>query len=547
MPNSASSQRYHDLDALRAFAMLLGIVIHAVMSFAMLPVSVSATQDVSQGAPVYGWIMSAIHGFRMPLFFLVSGMFTALIWKRRGMGQLLKHRLLRIGVPLAIGTVTLVPIVFAINILGGRNIWNAATNGDSDYVTSYIASGGDVESRLRGEMLPGDGGTPLHLAVSNGQSSIASKLLDAGANPNAAATAMEDGQFSLASPLHWAAFTGNTDTAQLLIDRGARVNALDSHGLTALDYVQSAESSAVASALEQAGGLNGVSLDASQRAINKAEAVSIPTTQPDFLGDWIRGSSLPVQLFAMAVFFPAFVHLWFHYYLLWLVALFVVLASITQRLNWHPLPSWMFRFPLLFCWVLPPTIAVQLLMVQSFGPDTASGIMPWPPTLLYYTLYFFFGALYQSRTQPETQLGSQSWLCLLLALAILPIGIYTSEMRHENFWLYQAISCSVAALYAWLMIEGLFGLFRAACSRENKRVRYLSDAAYWIYLIHLPIVQLLQIWVSDWQMLGALKVVLIMGITTAISLATYEFLVRYSWIGAILHGRKYRQSLPTDG
>ena len=34
--------------------------------------------------------MQAIHGFRMPLFFVVSGFFAAMLWRQRGMKEMLK-------------------------------------------------------------------------------------------------------------------------------------------------------------------------------------------------------------------------------------------------------------------------------------------------------------------------------------------------------------------------------------------------------------------------------------------------------------------------
>ena len=40
----------------------------------------------------------AVHGFRMPLFFLLSGFFTVLLWRRRGLGNLLGHRMRRLVV-----------------------------------------------------------------------------------------------------------------------------------------------------------------------------------------------------------------------------------------------------------------------------------------------------------------------------------------------------------------------------------------------------------------------------------------------------------------
>ena len=102
--------RRHDLDALRAFAMLLGIVLHAAMSFVEVP---WAVQDRFRG-PEYALLVSAIHGFRMPLFFLLSGFFTAMLWRRRGLDGLLRQRAKRIALPLVLGCVTVVPAVWGI-------------------------------------------------------------------------------------------------------------------------------------------------------------------------------------------------------------------------------------------------------------------------------------------------------------------------------------------------------------------------------------------------------------------------------------------------
>ena len=77
-PEAADTRR-HDLDALRALAMLLGIALHAALSFMDFPWVV---QDRVR-APEFGFVVSAIHGFRMPLFFMMSGFFTAMLWRRR--------------------------------------------------------------------------------------------------------------------------------------------------------------------------------------------------------------------------------------------------------------------------------------------------------------------------------------------------------------------------------------------------------------------------------------------------------------------------------
>ncbi|MEC8973766.1 MAG: acyltransferase family protein, partial [Verrucomicrobiota bacterium] len=94
-PNLPGKKRWHDLDALRAFAMLLGIGLHGFMSFVALPLPVWPAQDIHQHDS-YLFALHAIHGFRLQLFFLVSGFFTMMLFRQRGLRGLVKHRAKRI-------------------------------------------------------------------------------------------------------------------------------------------------------------------------------------------------------------------------------------------------------------------------------------------------------------------------------------------------------------------------------------------------------------------------------------------------------------------
>ena len=78
--------RFHHLDALRATAMLLGIVLHASLAYTGGPWIV---RDEGHGG--FAAVFFAIHGFRMQLFFLLSGFFTALLWRRLGLAGVLKQ------------------------------------------------------------------------------------------------------------------------------------------------------------------------------------------------------------------------------------------------------------------------------------------------------------------------------------------------------------------------------------------------------------------------------------------------------------------------
>jgi len=97
--------RFHDLDALRAVAMSLGIVFHSIVQFVPYrPAGDSADN-------VMGDIIDLLHGFRLPLFFLLSGYFMAVLIARRGLARTVGQRALRIGVPFGIAVVTIIPLL----------------------------------------------------------------------------------------------------------------------------------------------------------------------------------------------------------------------------------------------------------------------------------------------------------------------------------------------------------------------------------------------------------------------------------------------------
>jgi fucose 4-O-acetylase-like acetyltransferase len=108
-PRLAAS-RDHALDALRAFAMLLGIGIHGLLAYTTEPVPFWCAHDVKTSILADLYIFT-VHDFRMQLFFLLSGYFAALTAGRRGVVALLKHRFVRVGVPLFVGLLTIQPLV----------------------------------------------------------------------------------------------------------------------------------------------------------------------------------------------------------------------------------------------------------------------------------------------------------------------------------------------------------------------------------------------------------------------------------------------------
>src|SRR6185436_9414830 len=118
-PNTDNS-RLDYLDATRAFALVLGIVFHASLSF--MPVFMGwAVQDIST-SPLVTMFMTISHCFRMEAFFLLAGFFSHLTFHRKGAGEFVRSRVLRIVVPFVVGWFILRPLVVSGWIMGSASL-----------------------------------------------------------------------------------------------------------------------------------------------------------------------------------------------------------------------------------------------------------------------------------------------------------------------------------------------------------------------------------------------------------------------------------------
>lgn len=210
-----SFDRRHDLDALRAGTMLLGIGLHAALAY--MTVRIWPVYDDRHHA-FFDTLFSAVHGFRMPLFFMVSGFFTAMLWRKRGLAALVKHRAKRIFLP---PVVFLAPVQLSLfGVLGfalsnnvsksvqgqtNADLWSAAKNNDTEALTRYLRNRALIDEPDPESRLPA-----LNWAALNGSTEAARMLIEAGADVN---VRTDDGT----TPLGHAAFMGNADIVALLI------------------------------------------------------------------------------------------------------------------------------------------------------------------------------------------------------------------------------------------------------------------------------------------------------------------------------------------
>ena len=549
---NATANRRHDLDALRAVAMLLGIVLHASLAFFDAPWPV---QDTQKNAGL-GIVFGLLHGFRMPVFFVISGLFTAMLWRKRGLTSLLRHRVRRVLLPFILGLFTVIPVTYwsysvvsqlpapPQGITGTSqssvpkerwrlNLWTAAKTGHVEALKHYLSNGVGANSRD-----PSFGVTPLSWTALGGKVEIVEILIEAGADVNAK---NRDG----ATPLHAAAFMGQLEVAQLLLENGADVGAKTHNGDTPLDSAQTnwSDTQAIAGYLQisldwkdvKAGRVQVVEL-LQEQEIQRSDSDEVKTKGTDSIGAWVWYFLTTGELLT---------HLWFLWYLCWFVVVFALYTTIADRVGLVR----RFQRVILpwsrYLWLIPLTMLPQWFMGNSgelphFGPDLSANILPKPHMLLYYAIFFFFGALYYDCNDDAGKVGKRWVFTLPVALLIVfPIGLvfgcspFPSAPDH-------IISVVAQAMFAWMMVFSLMGAFRQLVVKGSTVWRYVSDSSYWLYLAHLPLIVLAQGLIRPWQLPALLKFSLLCIVTTAVLLVAYEYLVRYTPIGTLLNGPRHR-------
>jgi peptidoglycan/LPS O-acetylase OafA/YrhL len=120
---------------------------------------------------------------------------------------------------------------------------------------------------------------------------------------------------------------------------------------------------------------------------------------------------------------------------------------------------------------------------------------------------------------------------------MLPLALFIIFPAEIVFKDNLPLNLLLQTLFIWNMVFGMMGMFHALIQKENIIIRYLSDSSYWIYIIHLPLVLVLQFLVRDWPINALLKFLLINIATITLLLVSYHLLVRSTWIGWLLNGR----------
>jgi len=95
----------------------------------------------------------------------------------------------------------------------------------------------------------------------------------------------------------------------------------------------------------------------------------------------------------------------------------------------------------------------------------------------------------------------------------------------------------------YLLTMGSLGLFLNYFKTEDPVLRYISDSAYWLYLIHFPLLATIQTFMVGSVIPGFLRFWIALALTIFLCLWSYQKWVRYSVVGEYLHGKRTKKQV----
>jgi hypothetical protein len=556
---------------------MLGIVYHGALSLALgFPWFV---QDPSANGPIYVF-QSWVHGFRMPLFFIISGFFTAMLWRKRGASALVSHRFRRVFLPCLVGAVTLVPLcnlailkgllesnqrrLMAIqNLPPEQSVWVAIQQKRSDAVRVHIEKGLGF-----GELHPDFKTTVLSWAAIQGDLESVRVLIEMGCDPS---ISNPDGN----TALHASMFFGNYPLVEYLLEQGADITKRNSNGETPVKSLR-----VDTMMVQYIAGLLSVQRELADikdgRALIENALVERKLIEPAKQTEVEQGAdgstsetpasasgsastqSTPRAIAMWLATYPAFSFLWFLWFLWWFAVFFVILQWVfgSIRSFWSQQPvEWSslgLHSPVaLLFWLLVTMIPLYFMGTIGFifGPDTSVGLIPAPQVFAYYAIFFLFGVGYYLADDTQSRLGSSwRWLLPLTMLVLFPIAleINLGKFGLRDQWITKGwvlpLSVLSQSVFAWCMSIACIGLFRSCVREQTPWIRYLSDSSYWLYVAHLPLVIVLQSKLAWTGGNAYLKLLIISVVSISLLLLSYQLLVRNTWLGVFLNGRRESKS-----
>tara|TARA_R110002073_G_scaffold118918_1_gene258644 strand:+ start:538905 stop:540119 length:1215 start_codon:yes stop_codon:yes gene_type:complete len=201
-------------------------------------------------------------------------------------------------------------------------------------------------------------------------------------------------------------------------------------------------------------------------------------------------------------------------------------------------------------WCVRHALAAPVLAIVTFpllflqdgaGVDTHTGPIPDPAIITYYMVFFAGGWMLYRRREYLNDIA-RLWIPYLIS-GFVCFGVFM--VMRDNAGVSQGgvvtpLLRGFSAIATAMIVIGFMGLFLHLFKHPSPTMRYVSDSAYWVYIVHLPLVVWLNLIVEPINAGAFTKFAIVMFAACAIMYSSYHTLVRYTWIGNVLNGPRLK-------
>lgn len=232
------------------------------------------------------------------------------------------------------------------------------------------------------------------------------------------------------------------------------------------------------------------------------------------------------------------IHLWFLYYLILITGTSVLLAVLLKTFprlttNIYKTFSWIIRKPILRVLFFSVLTFLGYITLGISEVKTSGSFTPNFNAFIFYFFFYIVGWVLFKSKHLLASLMALDWTCTLLGIILFSIYFFFNQLLDYK------LVITLSSLIVWLFVFGITGLFIRYGSNYSSRMRYISDASYWVYLIHLSFTAIIPSLLIDWEVPATFKFLTVLISTTFICFVSYNYCVRSSFIGKFLNGRKY--------
>ena len=239
-------------------------------------------------------------------------------------------------------------------------------------------------------------------------------------------------------------------------------------------------------------------------------------------------------------------HLWFLNYLLAASLILIVAWVVLRRAEIRTAISRGFRAAVGSPLAVPAlSVCTGLLLSLSTywqAPPASDSLLPQIPLLSYYVFFLGFGFAISYQPDLVSRIERRPLIYLMASLLCIPFA--WDLFQQENFAAgdpaAHIAATVVLGLMTWSALFAVWGFFARFAATESRFWRYISDASYWVYLIHIIFLGPTQSLFSQTEIAPSIRYVLTLVITFSLSFMTYALFIRHTRVGTFLHGRRPR-------